>query len=686
VYNRALTENQLQQVMSGDAGNDPGLVYHFIKSAAGSATAGQDVVQVVEEQPITTQVASSPDESSSAVSEQSANNTYQAENSSFQSKTRTRIDGNWWTGGGFKDMFRSPRSFVEWNNVTTQEASTVTLKFTYTNGDSFNRPCLVYVNGVVVGTVGFATTGDWSVVGTESINVALNAGENNTVRLQSASTYGGPDLDKMTVTLSQSAQGGQLADGSGDNIVEQPAQTPIQETSQPEQAISVASGQPTANIYQAENNSLQSRTRTRADGSWWTGSGFKDMFRSPRSLVEWNTVTSVEGPNVTLEFTYTNGDGFNRPCRVYVNGVAVGTVNFATTGDWSVVGTESINVTLNAGENNTIRLQSASAYGGPDLDKMTVAIAQSVQDGLIVDTGQQATTLEQDNNQSEGAVVVSVTEQSLPATSAPRNILDMIQIGFEQPDLVSNGLNVSGNPPKLVSNSHPVFEGNQSLSIFIDREQSPVEYRTEFTLSGNKFDRKFINFEYGKEYWIGFAIYLNDDYQLPELNDIIFQTHGIPDFNLGENYRNPILSMSVTGLLENDKNAVSEPHWAISILGDHRAVTPDSGVRYPTHVRDVISPVQGDIGRWVTWVIRYKNTYNPDGYIDIWKDGQHVYSKTGIRTAFNDRKGAYIKMGSYKWSWRSQHTYPTINPARRQSYLDSVRIAQGQDRYNDVAP
>ena len=170
------------------------------------------------------------------------------------------------------------------------------------------------------------------------------------------------------------------------------------------------------------------------------------------------------------------------------------------------------------------------------------------------------------------------------------------------------------------------------------------------------------------------------------MNTSVFHTQGVPDSDLGEGVRAPILSLSITGLIENEKRGISEPHWAISIVGDDRAVTPATGVRYPTDVKALLSPVQDDIAQWVTFVIRYKHTYLPDGDIDIWKDGQHVFSKSGIRTAFNDRKGAYIKMGSFPWSWDGHAAYPVIKPGKQQIYLDSVRIAQGLNRYNDVAP
>ena len=119
--------------------------------------------------------------------------------------------------------------------------------------------------------------------------------------------------------------------------------------------------------------------------------------------------------------------------------------------------------------------------------------------------------------------------------------------------------------------------------------------------------------------------------------------------------------------------------------GDDRRVLPKTGVKYRTSESDVLTPVAGDTGRWVKWVIHFKHTYNADGFMDIWKDGIQVYSKNGIRTSFNDVRGPAVMMGSSKWSWKTDK-YPTIKPARRQSYLDAVRIAQGADRYDDVAP
>ena len=119
----------------------------------------------------------------------------------------------------------------------------------------------------------------------------------------------------------------------------------------------------------------------------------------------------------------------------------------------------------------------------------------------------------------EESTVTPIVEKSGAQNSYQlpiRNTKNMIEIGFEQPDFLSNGLIAKGNQAKVVSGNVPVFEGKQSLSVFLDKQKSSVSNRTEFVLNQRKYDKKFTEFEYGKDYWIGFAVYLDDNYQMPE--------------------------------------------------------------------------------------------------------------------------------------------------------------------------
>jgi len=82
-----------------------------------------------------------------------------------------------------------------------------------------------------------------------------------------------------------------------------------------------------------------------------------------------SNVNKSNAGNYALTIYYTNGSG-NRVLYMSVNRGSAITVNFSATGSWHTVGTLSITVSLNAG-NNTIMFSNSSARG-PDIDKIVV--------------------------------------------------------------------------------------------------------------------------------------------------------------------------------------------------------------------------------------------------------------------------------------------------------------------------
>ncbi len=290
---------------------------------------------------------------------------------------------------------------------------------------------------------------------------------------------------------------------------------------------------------------------------------------------------------------------------------------------------------------------------------------------------------------------------SIPMPSS-RNREGMIEETFETGDYAASGFNASGAPPVVTADSHPVFEGIRSLQIFLDRNDrkaSPSPYRRELKLV-NKKAGIFRNLQYGKEYWVGFAIYLADGYQMPGTKDILFQLHDVPDQHLGESYKNPNLTLAINGLTKDEARQELVHQWVVSVKGDDREFTPTGNKRYyPTSLSIPVAPAAPDIGRWVTWVFNFKVTWKPEGFVRVWKDGELVLERYGIRTAFNDVTGPYLNIGSYKPSWKRRGdsknpnlTNPWQNPfaaseiPSRLSYLDAFRIAIGPNRYDDVAP
>ena len=102
----------------------------------------------------------------------------------------------------------------------------------------------------------------------------------------------------------------------------------------------------------------------------FTGSGFANTENTAGSAVEWRVRASA-GEYHMLTWRYANASGNNRAGRVLVNGVAVATVDFPSTGAWNSWTEATANIALNAGE-NTIRLEATSAEGLGNIDSLTV--------------------------------------------------------------------------------------------------------------------------------------------------------------------------------------------------------------------------------------------------------------------------------------------------------------------------
>lgn len=245
----------------------------------------------------------------------------------------------------------------------------------------------------------------------------------------------------------------------------------------------------------------------------------------------------------------------------------------------------------------------------------------------------------------------------LTATARQRVGL-LFESDFESGDL--KGWRPSGNTPTVVD--HPVRAGRYAMKTSLDRRNDPVSYRTE--VSGPHAD-------VGKEYWYGFSIMLPDDYVPDRIWEIVAQWHGVPDFDIGDNWRNPVMALSTTG-----------GRWSWVSRWDAKRNTFASGRREygGTHNYD-LGPYR--TGVWTDWVVHVKWSYAPDGILQVWKDGEMVIDQDGPN-AFNDKDGPFFKMGLYK-GWRDPNR-PSDKVSKRLLYHDEFRLAGSQAGYDDVAP
>lgn len=229
---------------------------------------------------------------------------------------------------------------------------------------------------------------------------------------------------------------------------------------------------------------------------------------------------------------------------------------------------------------------------------------------------------------------------------------------FEKGDL--SAWRISGNAP--TTTAFPVRAGKYAMKTTLDRNKDKVPYRTEVSGPGS---------QVGKEYWYGFSIFLPDGYITDNVWEIVAQWHGVPDFDIGETWRNPVMALSTNG-----------GRWTLLNRWDAKANTFAEGKRkYGGTKRYDLGKYR--TGVWTDWVVHVKWSYHQDGFLEVWKDGKKIVHQEGPN-AFNDKKGPYFKMGIYK-GWKNPQK-PSDAVARRLLYHDEFRMAGPGARYEDVAP
>jgi len=90
-----------------------------------------------------------------------------------------------------------------------------------------------------------------------------------------------------------------------------------------------------------------------------------------------------------------------------------------------------------------------------------------------------------------------------------------------------------------------------------------------------------------------------------------------------------------------------------------------------------------ETGKWTDFVFHVKWSTGSDGLVEVWKQGNKVFSITNANSYPDYNTGNYMKNGIYKWGWKKG--YPT-NTEKRVLFIDDVRIGDESASYDDVAP
>lgn len=221
-------------------------------------------------------------------------------------------------------------------------------------------------------------------------------------------------------------------------------------------------------------------------------------------------------------------------------------------------------------------------------------------------------------------------------------------------------VNFAGNAP-TITQAHR-RQGNFAMKSVLDRQSSPISYRTEIST------KQHVEILPGHEYWYGFSIFLPSDYVADPIWETVANWHSTPDPEEADGaLEAPVSLWSNNGV------------WTVKIKWDSRATTVkpyyEGSVNYDLGAYRT--------GQWTDWVFHIKWSPYRDGFIEVWKNGEKLIDRAGP-VGYNDTSGPYFKMGIYK-GWRDR-----IEPAgvvtERTLYHDELRIADATGSYADVAP
>jgi polysaccharide lyase-like protein len=223
----------------------------------------------------------------------------------------------------------------------------------------------------------------------------------------------------------------------------------------------------------------------------------------------------------------------------------------------------------------------------------------------------------------------------------------IIEEGFESGVLP---FKPSGNAPEVVQTTD-ARAGKYVMKSELSRT-SNVSKRTEVSVSD-----KIVNFDVGKEYWVGISI------------------------RLGEDFRDTAVF--------NDQGMLLQWHYRDWLHPEVRDAQPlllrfrDDEVHVHNEVlRTYMASVPPAYGEWVDWVLHVKFA-DKDGIIQVWRNRKQIVDWCGDNHQTEKHEGAYLKFGLYSAQYEQ---CPPKTDFKRTVYHDELRVAGAGGSYDLVAP
>ncbi len=196
--------------------------------------------------------------------------------------------------------------------------------------------------------------------------------------------------------------------------------------------------------------------------------------------------------------------------------------------------------------------------------------------------------------------------------------------------------------------------GSNSVKFTLKESDWDVTNRSEIGLQSVPAD---------SEYVYRFSTFLPESYVADPSHEIIAQWHAKPDFHLGETWSGagPVLSLNIA----NGK-------WLLDSRWDSRQIMrtkePGKTKKADPEGSDSLELDNYLTEQWTDWVFRVKWSLEDDGFIEVWQDGELVWSRTGPNR-YNDLLGPYLRTGIYKPAgWEEAQV------TQREVYYDDLAV------------
>ena len=211
--------------------------------------------------------------------------------------------------------------------------------------------------------------------------------------------------------------------------------------------------------------------------------------------------------------------------------------------------------------------------------------------------------------------------------------------------------------------SSPTRNGSQAAAFEWKRDDLPLTKR-----KARSEIKRYGLFGLGTERWYGISIYLPEDYELTAASNVVVQWHELPDFFLGEKFRQPPLVLNTSG-----------DEWSLLRRWDPDWVNVKVG---PRGGSERVPLGKYELGKWTDWVIHIKWSADDTGFFELWKDDELVVEREGPNT-YRDVVAPYFKTGVYQ---QKEDGATDFSVDLRKLFIDEIRIGNAKATYEDIAP